>query len=105
MRLGDYQEACRSTRQYPSQYSVIYPAIGLAGEAGELLNKLKKHLRGDPDVAMRDDMISELGDILWYCSALADDLKVSLDRVAQQNLDKLARRKATNSVRGSGDNR
>ena len=53
----------------------------------------------------RDDMAAELGDVLWYVAAVAQELGVSLADVAQANLDKLASRKARGTLQGSGDNR
>ena len=48
---------------------------------------------------------SEIGDVLWYCAALADDLNLTLGMIASQNLAKLQKRKDKGTIGGSGDNR
>lgn len=104
MRLDYYQEAALKTAVYPEQYKVIYPALKLAGEAGEVAEKVGKSLRGDKPLD-RDDLVKELGDVLWYIAALADDLGVSLSKVANGNLAKLTDRANRGVIKGSGDNR
>lgn len=105
MRFNDYQEKAYATAIYPDSANVIYPALGLAGEAGEVANKVKKLVRGDTISLNRDEMIGELGDVLWYLAVLAEDLGISLNVVAERNLKKLADRKARGVLQGSGDNR
>lgn len=101
-----YQTEARKTAFCPPEHKITYPAIGLAGEAGELANKVKKLLRGDSN---RDELLAgvkaEMGDILWYLAALADDIGVSLSEVAGENIEKLASRYERNQLRGAGDNR
>lgn len=101
-----YQAAARKTAFCPPEHKITYPAIGLAGEAGELANKVKKLLRGDANRAELEEGIrAEMGDILWYLAALADDLGVPLSQVAAENIEKLASRYERNTLRGGGDNR
>lgn len=80
--------------------------MGLVGEAGELANKVKKILRGD---ANKQELINgirgEMGDVLWYLSALADDIGVELSEVAAENIQKLRSRQQRDKLRGAGDNR
>jgi len=102
MNFNEYQKLARSTAIYPEEYKVIYPALGLCGEAGEVAEKVKKNIR---DGKSLDGVGLELGDVLWYISALADDLGVTLEEVAQANVDKLTSRKERNMISGSGDNR
>lgn len=92
----------------------IYALLNLASETGELLGKVAKHIRDSPEGAKNDPdyveeymegMVKELGDILWMCAAIADDLEVSLGQVALANLDKLHDRSLRNKISGSGDNR
>ena len=83
--------------------AVIYPALGLAAEAGEVANKVKKILRdGDFD---RKAVADEIGDCLWYIAALCRDLNVNMNDVARANLSKLQDRKKRGVISGSGDNR
>ncbi|MFA6553014.1 MAG: nucleoside triphosphate pyrophosphohydrolase family protein [Patescibacteria group bacterium] len=109
MDLNIYQAKARQTALYPNKDSnYIYPTLGLAGEAGELANKVKKISRDHADVldeSQKRDIAEELGDVLWYVSNLASELTMSLDEVAQRNLDKLASRKERGTLHGSGDHR
>ena len=91
------------TAIYKVEHSVIYPALGLAAEAGEVANKVKKILRdGTFD---REAIADEVGDCLWYIAALCRDLNVDMGELAQKNLDKLNDRKERNVLQGSGDKR
>ena len=102
--FDEYQEAASKTAIYPSQFKVMYPTLGLVGEIGEFSNKLKKVYR-DSTIIDIDDALKELGDVLWYLSAIANDLGLSLGHVATQNLRKLRDRAERGVIGGSGDNR
>jgi NTP pyrophosphatase (non-canonical NTP hydrolase) len=102
MTFDEYQEFARSTAIYPEDCKVIYPTLGLCGEAGEVAEKIKRHLR---DGKTLFGVGLELGDVLWYISALADDLGVTLEEVAQANVDKLRSRMERGKLGGSGDER
>lgn len=108
MNFKDYQEEAIKTAIYPQEYKIMYPAMGLAGECGEILNKIKKVYR-DKDGKFSDEtkiaLSLELGDVLWYVAALAEDLGVSLNAVAGDNIAKLSSRKERGVIGGSGDNR
>ena len=104
MEFSDYQEAANLTAIYPLEHVGTYPLIGLIGEVGEFANKYKKILRDDADFP-HDDMVSELGDILWYLSVLASDLDIDMDEVATSNISKLHGRKERGTLGGSGDKR
>lgn len=106
MQINDYQIAAIKTAVYPEDEAITYPALGLAGEVGEFCNKWKKVIREDDLLAFsQDDMCDELGDILWYLSALARDCELTLEEVAQRNLEKLRSRQERGVLKGSGDNR
>ena len=109
MDFQAYQERSRATARYPDAGSnPIYPTLGLCGEAGEVAEKVKKVLRdggGDFSGAVRDDLLLELGDVLWYVAQLATELNLSLETIAQSNLAKLASRAARNVIAGDGDRR
>ena len=101
--LNGYQMKASATAIYPSAYAITYPALGLAGEAGEVANKVKKMVRdGTLD---RSGIASELGDCLWYIAALARDINIDLCDIALENLAKLNKRKEDGTLKGSGDNR
>lgn len=107
MHLNDYQAEAHATAVYPANVALPYLALGLANEAGEVAGKIKKLLRGDdPEWANHVPAIrDELGDVLWYLAVLAEDLGISLEVVAQRNLEKLRDRKARGVLKGNGDNR
>ena len=104
MDLNHYQQEARKTAIYPEEYEITYPLLGLTGEVGEFANKYKKVLR-DGAIFTRVDIASELGDILWYLSNLASDVGISLNAIAQQNVDKLRDRQKRGVLGGSGDTR
>lgn len=108
MKLNEYQEAALQTAVYPEQMRIIYPALGMNGEAGEVADKVKKVIRDnnlDFDAEKREAIALEIGDVLWYCATLAHDIGYSLEDVAKKNIDKLASRKKRGTLSGSGDNR
>ena len=106
MNFNEYQKHARSTAIYPKESKVIYPALGLCGEAGEVADKIKKTIRGDSSLdEVSGNIAGELGDVLWYLAILADDLGITLDQIAHWNLAKLNRRWRKNKIKGDGDNR
>lgn len=109
MDLNEYQARAITTAIYPNRRNNIeYPTLGLAGEAGEICNKVKKIQRdhgGKMPLEMRTNLIKELGDVLWYAALVADELDAYLGDVAQLNIDKLAKRKAEGKLKGEGDER
>lgn len=103
MRFDDYQTSARSTAIYPQNAQIVYPAMGLAAEAGEVANKVKKIIRdGKMD---RQAIADELGDVLWYVAVLAYDLDYTLSEIAENNIAKLIGRKERGTIAGNGDNR
>lgn len=108
MTLNDYQERALETAIYPQRYTVIYPTLGLTGEAGEVADKVKKVIRDGYDIkdeSIRHAIAEEIGDVLWYVATLANDLGYSLEDIAEMNNEKLQSRKERNKIHGSGDNR
>lgn len=98
-----YQDMAAQTAVYKSEHQVIYPALGLAAEAGEVANKVKKILRDGN--FNREAIADEVGDCLWYIAALCRDLNVDMKELAKNNLRKLHDRKARGVIQGSGDKR
>lgn len=109
MDFKDYQKLSRKTAIYPKRgKNFIYPTLGLAGEAGEVAEKIKKVLRdnrGVVDQPRKEEIAKELGDVLWYLAQIATELGLSLDEVAKTNLKKLSSRQKRNRLSGSGDER
>lgn len=109
MDFNEYQEKAKKTALYPDIGArFVYPALGLANEAGEVAGKIKKVFR-DNNGVVDDDRLhkikEELGDVLWYLSQLATDLHLSLDDIANDNIAKLASRMERNKIQGDGDER
>ncbi len=110
MELNEYQKNALETAVYPEQYKIIYPALGLSEEAGEVAGKVKKWLRGDDGLGLiseerKEALKLEMGDVLWYLAALSKDLGFSLGDVADSNIQKLKSRKERDALKGNGDNR
>src|SRR5271170_4621866 len=108
MEFNEYQRLSRRTAEYPREAWLAYPALGLAGEAGEVAEHAKKAIRDDGGEIGGERcaaMAKELGDVLWYVAQLATELGLDLDEVAQSNLDKLLSRQRRGVLSGSGDER
>jgi NTP pyrophosphatase (non-canonical NTP hydrolase) len=108
MEFKKYQEEATVTAVYGEGQLIIYPALGLGNEAGEVQGKVKKVLRDNGGIftpELNAKIGDEIGDVLWYCAALARDLGLSLEDIANNNIAKLRDRQARNVISGSGDNR
>jgi NTP pyrophosphatase (non-canonical NTP hydrolase) len=108
MKLSEYQRLSRRTAEYPREAWLAYPALGLAGEAGEVAEHAKKAIRDDAGTVSderRASMAKELGDVLWYVAQLASELGLDLDQLAEANLEKLLSRQRRGVLSGSGDDR
>jgi len=104
-----YQEKACETAIFPKNKAMEYLTLGLTGEAGEIANKVKKFIR---DGAAKDEYLAkpieigyEIGDVLWYCAVLAEELDMNLGHIMENNLQKLADRKSRGTLSGNGDNR
>lgn len=110
MTLDKYQEETDKTATYPKDTvlsALTYTALGCAGEAGELANKVKKIIRGDHKLTfeVRLAILNEIGDVLWYCAQIARTLDASFASIAEANLAKLEKRFKEGKIMGEGDNR
>jgi NTP pyrophosphatase (non-canonical NTP hydrolase) len=118
--LSEYQKEAARTAIYPGSGQewainqqrvddgLTYVALGLAGEAGEVGNTLKKALRDDRGKVTperRAKVIGEMGDVLWYLARLATHLNVELSEVARQNVVKLRDRQERDVLGGDGGER
>ncbi len=107
MTFNDYQKKALKTL-LPSANNIPYIALGLTNEAGEVAGKIKKWIRdndNDLDKLDKSAIADELGDTLWYLALMAQKLGLSLEDVAQGNIDKLSSRSRRGKLTGSGDTR
>ena len=104
-----YQDSAEATAIYPDKGdNIYYPALGLAGEAGEVCEKIKKIMRDQKGFITQeneDELVRELGDVLWYVANIANEINRNLSEIAEVNLQKLEDRKNRGKLQGSGDNR
>lgn len=121
MQIKDYQKIIRETAIYPDSIGPAYCAMGISDEAGEVSGKIKKLYRDRDlqDYPSLIDFISsaeggfevqrqikkELGDVLWYITAMANEAGITLEEVMEANYNKLIKRRETNTLQGDGDDR
>jgi NTP pyrophosphatase (non-canonical NTP hydrolase) len=107
MNADTFQVGTKTTMAYPGDVGLPYLTMGLAGEAGEVANKVKKILRDgrqEPNKAEVNAIIDEIGDVLWYCAQLSGFLGVPLSQVMRRNQEKLLARKALGLLTQRGTN-
>lgn len=111
LSFDEYQRLACRTALYPGHDEPTvapYPALGLAGEAGEVCEQIKKSIRddgGEISDERRHKLHKELGDVLWYVAALCAELDLQMEDVARGNIEKLADRHRRGVIRGDGDER
>jgi NTP pyrophosphatase (non-canonical NTP hydrolase) len=109
MDFNKYQTESRKTaKRVHTEHPIVYPTLGLANEAGEFAGKVKKIFRDKDGQISEEDrqaLKGELGDVLWYLAQLCTELDLSLDEVAEYNLEKLFSRLERNQISGDGDDR
>ena len=106
--FDDYQIVAVRTAVYPDDIRILYPALGLAGEAGEVANKVKKIYRDDGGQVTDDrraQIAKELGGVLWYVATVCTDLNLNMGDVARENVAILASRQERGTLHGDGDER
>jgi len=102
--FNQYQDFVKTMKVYPEKHAIIYPTLGMLGEAGEASEKVKKWLRGDRELD-KLELLKEAGDVLWYLASLADDLGFTFQDMVDENVKKLSSRKERGVQKGDGDNR
>lgn len=109
MNFNSYQHKALESAVYPNRgNNIVYPVLGMNGEAGEVAEKVKKILRdkdGQWTEEDKEEIKKEIGDVLWYCAAAASEFGLNLQEVAEANIDKLHDRLKRNKIYGNGDNR
>lgn len=104
MELLSYQNQAKRTAIYPQSHSIIglmYVALGLTGESGEIANDIKKTVRDDAGVLTlerKTQIVDEMGDVLWYLAMLCYELDTTLESVAVHNLAKLRKRQRDSTL-------
>lgn len=92
MTPNEYQELALYTANKNTKYPrIINGVLGLAGEAGECADVVKKHLFQGHELD-KEKLLDEIGDVLWYCAYSADALGLKLEDIMQHNVDKLKKR-------------
>lgn len=114
-RLGfnDYQKECAKTDVGTAAQDILSPGwlyyvLGIAGETGELMEKIKKLFRdkkGEIDAEFKEAVIKEMGDVMWYMARLCSWFDIDFRTVALTNVEKLQRRKSEGTIHGDGDDR
>jgi NTP pyrophosphatase (non-canonical NTP hydrolase) len=111
MTFDEYQELAQRTDAFKKPESLLEPAflekvLGLVGESGEFADKIKKLIRDhDGKIVNKEELVKELGDVLWYLAMISYYLDVDFSEVAEKNIAKLADRAKRNLIHGQGDNR
>ena len=106
LNFYEYQLGALKTAVYPKKYAVSYPALGLAEEAGEVCGKIAKMMRDEIPLKDQQKAIeAEMGDVLWMLAALAHDCGLSLQTIAEMNIEKLKKRQIAGTLHGEGDDR
>ncbi len=113
MTFNDYQKLALTTAYTDPKYKdtlmdkTIW-AMGVAGEAGEVVEKWKKIVAYKEGLVSDEDkaeLAKELGDVVWYIAVMAHSLGLSFDEIMENNVEKLKSRKARGVIKGQGDNR
>lgn len=106
--IKEYNEFISKTKFYPKRRNIEYPAWGICGEAGEVAEKIKKTIRDNNEVfddERKKAILKELGDVLWYVVATAQDMDYDFEDIIHANMTKVTKRIETNTQHGEGDNR
>lgn len=112
MTFQNYQQLAGQTAVYPNRgKNLLYPILGLIGETGEVCEKLKKEIRDQDNSQLiltdskRAELQKELGDVLWYLTEVCTHFNISLEDIAETNINKLKARQESGTLKGDGDDR
>jgi len=101
--FNEYSEFTHTTAIFPKEKAVEYCTLGLTSEAGEVAGVVKRLFRGDHKELQKDRVVSEVGDVLWYCSELCTAVGSSMEEAAKLNVEKLSKRKRDGTIKGEGE--
>lgn len=110
MNFDEYQQRAQGsviTHKDPLMNKTIW-VLGISGEASEIAEKWKKivaYQDGEITAEAKAELAKEIGDVLWYLAAFAETLDLSLQEIAEANIEKVLSRKARGVTKGQGDNR
>lgn len=104
MTLDEFQRRCLDTA-LPTALNLDYLVSGLAAEAGEVAGVYAKGVRDGRKEDHTQQLTKEVGDVLWFCCAIASQCGVTLGDLVASLLEKLSSRKERGVIQGSGDNR
>lgn len=111
MDFDEYEKLARRTATFTGkqkEYQLLYLTLGVAGEAGEIAEKIKKALRNDEGIVSdekKEELKHEIGDVLWYLSQLSRTLGFNFSEAAEANITKLESRAKRGVIKSFGDNR
>ncbi len=111
MEFNEYQQLASRTALFnkpDKDYILMILCLGIAGESGEILEKVKHLMRddkGEITPERRESIKKEIGDVLWYLSQLAKELDISFDEIAKANIEKTHSRLERGMLNSEGDNR
>jgi NTP pyrophosphatase (non-canonical NTP hydrolase) len=111
MDFAEYEKLARRTATFTGkqkEFVLAYLALGVAGESGEVAEKIKKIIRNDEGAISeekRESLKHEIGDVLWYLAMLSRELGFSFEEAADANVKKLADRAARGVIKSTGDQR
>lgn len=110
MQFNEYQNEATKYSVVRGEHlpKLMYLSLGVAGEAGELANRVKKLYRdneGKVNPETREKLKLELGDMLWYISEISNLLEYDFEYIAKANLEKIEKRKQEGTIKGDGDSR
>lgn len=90
MDVNNYQQQVTKVKRYPKGIeSSLYLLAKLTEESGEVAKEMRKRIEGEVDLK---DLKSELGDILWCITAIAEENNITLESIFQTNIEKLRER-------------
>lgn len=105
LTFKEYSDFTHTTAIYDRDKAVEYCTLGLTSEAGEVAGVVKRLFRGDHKELQKERIMSEVGDVMWYCAQLLSSIDSSMEEAARYNIKKLSERKDKGTIKGEGEKR